>query len=155
MQMKTIVQSVAAVSLMLAVFSAHAAVKLASPFADGMVLQRDRNVPVWGWADSGEKITVEFAGRKFATTAGTDGKWRVDLAPMDASKEGRTLKVVSAGGAAEVKDVLVGEVWYCSGQSNMELPLVGNDPRFRDRQGAMVAQMTYRPYVRFAHGPRK
>ena len=155
MQTKTIAQSVAAVSLMLAVFSAHAEVKLASPFADGMVLQRERKVPVWGWADAGEKITVEFAGRKHETIAGGDGRWRVDLSSMDASKEGRTLKVVSASGAAEVKDVLVGEVWYCCGQSNMELPLVGNDPRFRDRQGAMVAQMTYRPYVRFAHCPRK
>ena len=157
-------------SAILTAFSAMADVKLGSPFADGMVLQRGRNVPVWGWADAGEEITVEFAGQKRTATAGADGKWRVDLAPMEASKEGRTLKVsawndenakwtnlwglfasVPDGDVVEVKDVLVGEVWYCCGQSNTELPLVGSSPRFRDRQGAMVAQITHRPYVRFAY----
>jgi len=115
-------------------------------------------------------VTVTFAGQKLKAKAGADGKWRVDLAPMEASKEGRTL-TISAWNSANakwtnlwgvfasqpkddllsIKDVLVGEVWYCCGQSNTELPLVGGSPRFRDRQGAMVAQMTKRPFVRFAY----
>ncbi len=131
----------------LSAFAAQAAVTLGTPFSDGMVLQRGRSVPVWGWADAGEKVTVTFAGQKLAATAGADGKWRVDLAPMEATKEGRTLEA----NGVKVSDVLVGEVWYCCGQSNTEFPLVGNSPRFRDRQGAMVAQVTHKPFVRFAY----
>ena len=153
-----------------AAFAAQAGLKLGTPFADGMVLQRGMNVPVWGWADAGEEVTVEFAGQKRTAMADTTGKWRVDLAPLEASKEGRTLKVSAWNDAnarwtnlwglfasipdddiVEVKDVLVGEVWYCCGQSNTEFPLVGENPRFRDRQGAMVAQVTHRPFIRFAY----
>ena len=158
------------VSAALVAFAAQAGLKLGTPFADGMVLQRGMNVPVWGWADAGEEVTVEFAGQTRTATADATGKWRVDLAPLETSKEGRTLKV-SAWNAenarwtnlwglfaslpeddiVEVKDVLVGEVWYCCGQSNTEFPLVGSSPRFRDRQGAMVAQVTHRPFIRFAY----
>ena len=153
-----------------AAMGAQAKLTMGTPFADGMVLQRDRNVPVWGWADAGAKVTVTFAGQKLNATAEEDGYWRVNLAPMEASKESRTLSVAAWDGKlrgedapeigpfrlpkenlAEIKDVLVGEVWYCCGQSNTELPLVGGSPRFRDRQGSMVAQVTYRPYVRFAY----
>ena len=77
----------------LSAFAAQAAVTLGAPFSDGMVLQRGRSVPVWGWADAGESVMVAFAGQKLAATAGADGKWRVDLAPMEATKEGRTLEV--------------------------------------------------------------
>ena len=130
-----------------AAFAAQAAVTLGTPFSDGMVLQRGRNVPVWGWAEAGEKVTVTFAGQTRTATAAADGRWRVDLAPMEASKESRTLEA----NGVKVSDVLVGEVWYCCGQSNTEFPLVGENPRFRDRQGAMVAQVTHRPYIRYAY----
>ncbi len=153
-----------------AAFAAQAGLKLGTPFADGMVLQRGMNVPVWGWADAGEEVTVEFAGQTRTAKADATGKWRVDLAPLETSKEGRTLKVsawndenarwtnlwglfaaIPDDDIVEVKDVLVGEVWYCCGQSNTEFPLVGENPRFRDRQGAMVAQVTHRPFIRFAY----
>lgn len=130
-------------------------VELASPFADGMVLQRDRNVPVWGWADPGEKVTVSFAGQTVSTVAKPDGKWRVDLAPMPASKTGRPLTVQSGNPGQSnnqtISDVLVGEVWFCSGQSNAECPIYGRNPRFRDRMGATVAQMTVKPFVRYCY----
>ena len=132
---------------MLGVFLA--AVQLASPFADHMVLQRDRKVPVWGLADPHEKVVVEFAGQRKETMAGTDGRWRVDLSPMKASCKGRTLKA----GTVEIKDVLVGEVWLCAGQSNMGMPLCGGNPRYRDRQGSLVAQMTHRPMIRYVSTP--
>ena len=131
----------------IAAAATHAAVTLGTPFADGMVLQRGRSVPVWGWADAGEKVTVTFAGQTRTATAASDGTWRVDLAPMEATKEGRTL---DANGV-KVADVLVGEVWYCCGQSNTEFPLTGSSPRFRDRQGGLVAQITRKPFVRFAY----
>lgn len=132
------------------------AIELGSPFADGMVLQRDREVPVWGCTESGGKVTVSFAGNEVSTTAGADGRWSVRLPAMKASKESRTLVVRSGAECRRVTDVLVGEVWYVSGQSNAECPLWnnskdGNNPRFRDRNGALVAQMTYRPCVRMCY----
>ena len=122
---------------------------LASPFADHMVLQRDRPVPVWGTGRPGETVWVEFAGQSLTTKVGDDGRWRVDLAPMSACGKGRTLKV----GQVEVKDVLVGEVWLCAGQSNMGVPLCGGNPRYRDRQGNLIAQMTHRPMIRYVSTP--
>ncbi len=96
--------------------ASQAAVKLPSVISDHMVLQRDRPVPVWGKADPGEEVTVEFAGQKKTTKAGADGKWLVKLDPMPANAEPQVLKA----GNVTVQDVLVGEVWLASGQSNME-----------------------------------
>lgn len=128
-------------------FAAEAKVQLGVPFTDGVVLQRERAVPVWGTADAGEKVTVTFAGQRVAATAGADGKWCVKLAPMKASCESRELRA----NEAVAKDVLVGEVWFCAGQSNTELPLCGGNPHFRDAKGAMRARMTHKPLVRFCH----
>ncbi len=99
-----------------------AEIKLASPFTSHMVLQRDRAVPVWGTADAGESVTVEFANQKRTATAATDGHWRVDLTSLTASAESRTLTVSGSKTASPIKldDVLVGEVWLASGQSNMD-----------------------------------
>lgn len=97
---------------------ARADVKLASPFTDHMVLQRDLPVPVWGWADAGEQVTVSFAGQKKSATTGVDGKWRIDLAPLATSAESRDF-VVTGKNTLTLHDVLVGEVWLGSGQSNM------------------------------------
>lgn len=99
-----------------------AAIMLAAPFTDHAVLQRDRSVPVWGRAGPGAKITVAFRDQKMETTAGADGHWLVRLAPMPASAEGAEL-VVTGPDTVTLHDVLVGEVWLASGQSNMEWPL--------------------------------
>ena len=102
----------------LAAVSAHADVKLPVIFSDRMVLQRDQKVPVWGWADEGEKVTVEFAGQKAETTA-KGGKWSVALTPLKGTSTGAKF-TVSGKNKVEFNDVVVGEVWFCSGQSNME-----------------------------------
>ncbi len=94
-------------------------VRLAPLFAHGAVLQRDRSVPVWGTADAGSAVSVRFAGQTLATTAAADGAWRVELAPMPASAMPQTLSVNDV----RVDDLLVGDVWLCSGQSNMEWAL--------------------------------
>jgi sialate O-acetylesterase len=101
--------------------SLQAESRLAGIFTDNMVLQRDMAVPVWGWADPGEEVTVTFAGQSKTAKADTSGKWMVRLDKLDASKEGRVLKA----GKQECKNVVVGEVWLCSGQSNMEWKLSG------------------------------
>lgn len=100
--------------------------ELPSIFADKMVLQRDMPVPVWGTAEAGTAVTVEFAGQTQTAVADADGKWRVDLKPMIASAESRVLKVI-ANHQSEIinrqfSDVLVGEVWFAGGQSNMYRP---------------------------------
>lgn len=93
-------------------------------FTDHMVLQRELPVRVWGKANPGEPIKVIFAGRTRKTVADQDGNWSVKLSPMNASAESRTL-IVKGHNEVEIKDVLVGEVWLCSGQSNMEWGLLG------------------------------
>ena len=94
---------------------AWAAVKVDPLFSDGMVLQCGMKTPVFGTADKGAKITVQFAGQSKTATAGDDGKWIVKLDELKASSDGAELKI----GDTVIKDVLVGEVWVCSGQSNM------------------------------------
>jgi hypothetical protein len=98
--------------------------QLSRVFNDHMVLQRDTKVTVWGWANAGEKVAVEFAGQTESATAATDGSWQVVLDPMSASANGRTLTVSAAASnqKLEIKDVLVGEVWLLGGQSNMSYP---------------------------------
>jgi len=89
-------------------------------FTDGAVLQRGQSVPVWGTARDGEKVTVEFNGQKVSTTA-ANGTWSVSLKPM---KEGGPFTMTIAGeNEVSVNNLLVGEVWVCSGQSNMEWKL--------------------------------
>ena len=95
--------------------SARADVKLPNLFSDHMVLQQNARVPVWGWADDGETVTVEFKGQKLTTVA-KDGKWQVSLWFMKADATPATLRITGKN-TVVIKDVLVGEVWLCGGQS--------------------------------------
>ncbi|MBA3698203.1 MAG: sialate O-acetylesterase [Planctomycetes bacterium] len=96
----------------------QAAVALASPFTDHAVLQRGQPIPVWGTADVGEKVTVTFDGQTKTVTAGDDKKWLIKL---DAHTAGGPYDLTIAGtNTITLTDILVGEVWVCSGQSNME-----------------------------------
>lgn len=94
-----------------------------SYIADHMVLQRNANVQVWGAASEGEHITVKFAGQSVSAKA-KDGQWRIELAPMAAHAVPQTMTIANAeGGIRTIHDVLVGDVWIASGQSNMEREL--------------------------------
>ncbi|MEN8829470.1 MAG: sialate O-acetylesterase [Lentimonas sp.] len=97
---------------------------LPSIFSSHMVLQREQALPIWGKANPGATVAVAFAGQTKKTKADTDGQWRVDLEPLSASSAPRVMAVSSTFNAdhSTIKflDVLVGEVWLCSGQSNME-----------------------------------
>ncbi len=92
---------------------------LASLFTDHAVLQREMPVPVWGWADPNAKVTVEFAGQTKEATADKYGAWAVKLDALKAEEKGQTLTVKAGDAMVTKTDVLVGEVWVCSGQSNM------------------------------------
>ena len=94
------------------------AVSLPRLFCDRMVMQRDTRVPVWGWGDPGESVKVQVAGKTVQTTADSRGEWKVMLEPMSAG--GPYELVISGRNVITVKDVLFGEVWLCSGQSNMQ-----------------------------------
>ena len=101
----------------LAAGAALAEVSVSEIFSDNMVLQHGKNVSVWGKADPGEKVTVAFAGQSVEATADAKGDWTAVLKPLEISKEGREFKV----GAKTFKNVLVGDVWLVSGQSNSEM----------------------------------
>ena len=94
-------------------------VTLPSIFGNSMVIQRELPIQVWGWADADEKVTVAFGGQSATATPDESGRWQVTLKPVQASSKGQSLSV-SGKNKIELTDVLVGEVWICSGQSNME-----------------------------------
>jgi sialate O-acetylesterase len=99
-------------------------VKLPAIFGDHMVLQRDAKVPIWGWAAPNEAVTVTAGSAKGSATAGPDGKWTVQLEGLKASDQPIDVTVAGKNSIA-LHDVLVGDVWVCSGQSNMEFDLGG------------------------------
>jgi sialate O-acetylesterase len=101
--------------------------------SDGVVLQRDRSIPVRGWADAGEPVAVTLAGRIENTVADKDGLWSVLFPPMSAG--GPYEMVVAGNNKLMVKDLMIGDVWLCSGQSNMELPMM----RLADRYAEEIA----------------
>ena len=104
--------------------SARAELKLPAIFGDNMVLQQQQSVPVWGWAAPGATVTVKFAGQTKTAKADAAGQWLVKLGKLKASFTPETL-VVMADETKTLTNILVGEVWLGSGQSNMEMPLQG------------------------------
>src|SRR6187401_183503 len=97
------------------------ALELAPPFSDHAVLQRDIAVPVWGWSDHpGATVTIAFGGQTKLTRVNASGIWRADLDAMPANFTGGDLVVTEGASAVTYHDVVVGEVWFASGQSNME-----------------------------------
>ena len=149
-------RTIAALAALQAFSSLAAALTVGRPFADGAVLQRDRPVPVWGTAAPGAEVKVSFGGQEKSATAGTNGEWSVTLDPMPASSEGRDLTVSSLiphPSSLAFHDLLVGEVWLCSGQSNMEMSFAYGRTRYGDGIGAMVAQVTDKPLVRYMKSP--
>src|SRR5579871_2737746 len=88
-------------------------------FTDHMVLQRGMRDPVWGWAQPGDHVTVTMKGERAEAVAGADGKWMARIGPFSAGGP-FSMEVAGGGQHAVLSDVLVGDVWVCSGQSNME-----------------------------------
>lgn len=96
---------------------ARATVRLPRLISNGMVLQHGVNLDIWGWADTRERIVIRFGGKSYRTMAGVDGKWRVSLPAMEPGGP-HTMTIVGEN-TIEIRDILVGDVWFCSGQSNM------------------------------------
>lgn len=105
------------------IVGAQAAVKTPALISDGMVLQRGMKVPIWGTATPGEQVTVQFQDQKRSTTAGKDGHWMVRLDPLTVG--GPYEMTIHGENDKVIRNILVGEVWICSGQSNMEMSVGG------------------------------
>ena len=138
-------------ALLLTVLPAFADLKLPHLFSDGMVLQRETSAKIWGWTDPNAPVKVSFGGEDHGTRADQNGDWHVELKGLKASAKGGELIVEAAGTKKVIKDVLVGEVWLASGQSNMEWRVANssgakeeiagaNDPLLRVFVSANVAE---------------
>ncbi|WP_017732186.1 sialate O-acetylesterase [Nafulsella turpanensis] len=118
---------IAALLLSLNVYSQLRLPRLVS---DGMVLQRDTDLKIWGWATPGDEVSIEFKGKSWKTTAGEEGRWEVNLPPMEAG--GPYEMDVQADKQLTVKNILIGDVWLASGQSNMELTMERASPIYQE-----------------------
>jgi len=105
-------------------------VRVPKLISDGMVLQREKEIRIWGWADAGEKVVVKIAGNIKSTKASNDGHWMVIFDPLNAG--GPYEMTIKGKNKITVKNILIGDVWLCSGQSNMELPMRRVRPKYED-----------------------
>lgn len=136
--------------LVFAMFSLQVAanVTLPSIVSDGMVLQRNTPLKIWGWGAPGEKVTVNFAKKSYSTTTGNDGKWMVKLKPLNAG--GPYKMVIKGKNTIVLNDILMGDVWVCSGQSNMTHYL----GRHAERYAKEIAEANF-PQIRQFYVPEK
>jgi sialate O-acetylesterase len=101
----------------------YSQVRLPKLISDGMVLQRETNVKIWGWASADEKIVIQFIGSTYHTSANSNGEWEVMLPELKAG--GPYVMQINASNSTTINDILVGDVWVCSGQSNMQFSMRG------------------------------
>jgi sialate O-acetylesterase len=132
---------------------ATAAVSPAVVFTDHMVLQRSQPIPVWGQAEPGEEVTVSFADQNRTTTADASGRWSLSLAPLPANSTPRAM-TLRGRNTVTISDVLVGEVWLCSGQSNMEKNLGPRRGQLPTDNHAEEIAAAHHPLLRLFQMPR-
>ncbi len=136
------------ICIVLCVQSAFGTVRLPRLISDGMVLQRDATVRIWGWADAGEIVTVKICGQSHADRTDQEGCWAVSLKAMEAG--GPHEMTIEGDNQIVLKDILIGDVWVCSGQSNMELPMNRVSDRYPD-----IAAHASNPSIRQFMVPRR
>ncbi|UOB17580.1 sialate O-acetylesterase [Abyssalbus ytuae] len=119
----------------------YSQIKLPHLISDGVILQRNSSLQLWGWASPGEKIKLAFKKKEYNTVTGTDGKWEIKLEPQ---KEGGPHEMIFKGNnSIKVKNIMFGDVWLCAGQSNMVLPV----ERVKEKYPDEVKEANY-PYIR-------
>lgn len=130
---------------------------LSPVFSDHMVLQRDKPVLVWGWADPDSVVAVSLAGQSVTASATADGSWIARLSPLAASSQSMELTVTAGTRTIRIKDVLVGEVWLLGGQSNMEMPLWlrGESDGMKNADGTRLVVGTDHPWLRVMTVPQQ
>ncbi len=144
--MKRSLKSIAGLTILLLAATGFAEVKLPKVLSDHVVLQRDAPIHIWGWADPGEQVTVSLLSQKQTATGDDLGKWSVYLAPQPA---GGPYNITIAGtNTITISDVLIGDVWFASGQSNMEMPLKGFPSSAVLKNGAEEIANSTQPQIR-------
>jgi len=128
--------------------SSYGQVRLPKLISDGMVLQRDTNVKIWGWASSNENVSVSFLGSTYQTKADNKGNWDIELPELKAG--GPYAMKIDASNSITINDIMVGDVWLCSGQSNMEHTVGSFDWVYKKE----IANSTNK-YIREFHVPQK
>lgn len=118
-------------------------IRLPRLVSDGMVLQRDQTIPIWGWANPGEKVTVAFNKKTYVTQTGADHKWKIDLKAQGAG--GPFMMEITGNNKLTLRDILVGDVWLCTGQSNMEAVMAR--PNIKAFYGPEIKKSNY-PFIR-------
>ena len=126
----------------------HAEIKLPAIIGSHMVLQQKQSNPIWGWETPGVGVTVTFAGQSKSAIAGPDGKWTIKLDPLPADANPRSMDISAGKQKITLEDILVGEVWMCSGQSNMGFKLLS------DWNGDLEAKASSLPNLRLISVPR-
>lgn len=134
--------------LALIALPATAQIRLPKLVGDGMVLQRDTKIRIWGWAAPGEQVATEFLGKTYNATATPDGKWEITLPAQKAG--GPHEMTLKASNTITLRDILIGDVWVCSGQSNMEMAMMG----IRDKYAGDIASSENK-FIRQFLVPRK
>ncbi len=132
--------------LLISINDLHAEVRLPQILGDHMVLQREQPVKIWGWADSGERVTVTFNGQSQRTRTGRDGRWMITLDPMEAG--GPFRMEIKGENTVVFENILIGDVWICSGQSNMERSVANSNDAEEE-----IAAADY-PRIRLFEVPR-
>ncbi len=135
------VLAVIAVMLLIAAQSAFPEISVPSLISDGMVLQRDTRLNIWGWGSPGERARVKFSGRTFSAVTDASGLWIVQLPPVKAG--GPHEMEIRGRNTITIRDILIGDVWFCSGQSNMVL----NMERVKEKYPSDIAAADY-PQIR-------
>src|SRR5690606_1251824 len=128
-------------ALFLSIEGGWADVRLPRIFGDHMVLQRNTPIHIWGWADPGETVKVSLNGKDKQTRAAEDGKWSLNLNKEAAG--GPYTLVVKGNNEIVLNDVLIGDIWVCSGQSNMEWPLKRTDNAAAEIESANLSQIRH------------
>jgi sialate O-acetylesterase len=128
--MKIFIKAITCSILSLAVLSSLAQVKLPQLIRDSMVLQRDAKINVWGWASKGEKVSIKFNNKTYKATTNYDGKWMLQIEPTKAG--GPYTMEITGKNKIILHDILIGDVWFCSGQSNMVHQMKLHSVRYAD-----------------------
>ena len=121
--------------LITVLISASAEIKPAPVFTDNMVIQQEKDIHIWGKAIPGERVTVKFMKQTVHTTTNDKGKWSAILKPVKACNRPQSLIIKGTSGKIEFKNVLVGEVWLASGQSNIEYSMNNHPHHARPKKG--------------------
>ncbi len=141
MKTQSIRQLIASLILLLLSICVHGNVKLPVLVSDGMVLQRDSKINIWGWGSPGEKVRIKFNNKTFSAVTDSKGNWIIALPPMKAG--GPYFMEVKGDNLIIIKNILIGDVWFCSGQSNMVLTM----ERVKEKYPDDIANANY-PEIR-------